>query len=165
MPDLEFLEKYSGQSLDELISMEERYRVDSLVLAMESALDVKAGRTALTPEERVILAVEALEREVNNGGYDQFFLNSSREYAGEIEAALRSIGCPQQADIARRAVALLGIDGVITNKAIEEAQAAGGEELTESLNELDNEYYGCDEPIADSLLAFVKQNRSRIRIP
>jgi len=56
--------------------MEDGYRVDSLVLAMESALDAKDRRT-LSPEERVVLAVEALEREVNNGGYDQFFLRWS----------------------------------------------------------------------------------------
>ncbi len=164
MSDLEFLETYDGQSLDELLAMESTHRIDSLVLAMEAALEMKAKRVPLSTEERTILAVEGLEREVNNGGYDQFFLNSSKEYAAEIEAALRSIGCLRQADIARRAVAALGIAGAITPASVEEAQAAGGDELTASLGELDQEYYGCDEPIAERLFAFVKENRSNIRL-
>lgn len=164
MTDLEFLEAYDGQSLDELLAMETTHRIDSLVLAIETALEQKAKRGPLSPEERTILAIEGLEREINNGGYDQFFLNSSKEYARDIEAALRSIGCPQQADIAKRAVAALNIVGAITPGAIEAAQAAGGDELTDHLNELDNEYYGCEEPIADRLFSFVKQNRSKIRL-
>ncbi len=164
MSDLAFLAKYDDQSLDELLAMENSHRIDSLVLAIEAALDMKAMRGPLSPEERVVLAIEALEREVNNGGYDQFFLNSSNEYATEIEAALRSIGCPRQADIARRALAALRINGAITPGSINKAQEAGGEALRESLGELDGEYYSCDEPIADRLFAFVKENRDRIHL-
>lgn len=164
MTDPEFLEAYEGQSLDELLAMETTHRIDSLVLAMEAALDTKAQSAPLSREERIILAVESLEREINNGGYDQVFLNSSREYAADVEAALRSIGCPQQAEIAKRAIATLNITGAITPSSIEKAQAAGGEELTGALNELDTEYFSCDEPIADRLFAFVKQNRWKMRL-
>ena len=110
MPELKFLDRYDGQSLDELIALEKTHRVDSLVLAMEVALDQrveKGGLASLSQEERVILAVEALEREVNNGGYEQFFRNSSRAYTEEIEFGLHEIGCPKQAGIAKRAVGAL----------------------------------------------------------
>jgi hypothetical protein len=164
MTDLKFLETYQGQSLDDLIALEDTHRIDSIVLAIEAALEAKAERGALSDAERVVLAVEALEREVNNGGYDQFFLNSSKAYAADIEAALRAIGCPQQSDIAKRALAALGIAGDITPKAIEGAQAAGGEALVACLGELDGEFYACSEPIADRLFAFVKENRSKIQL-
>ncbi len=81
MPDLQWLDGYNGESVDELIALEGKYRTDSLVLAFEQAMDQKEARVGedkLTAEEHVILAVEALEREVNNGGYEQFFLNASR---------------------------------------------------------------------------------------
>jgi hypothetical protein len=90
------LKAYDGQTTDELLSLEGKCRTDSLVIAFEQAVDQKAarlGETSLANEERVILAVEALEREVNNGGYAQFFQNSSREYASMIVNALRRIGC------------------------------------------------------------------------
>jgi hypothetical protein len=38
------------------------------------------------------MAVESLEREVNNGGYDQFFVNAA-EYTPVIADSLSAIGC------------------------------------------------------------------------
>jgi hypothetical protein len=171
MTEPEFLEEYRGQSLDKLLSMEATHRIDSLVLAMEAALDqklAKRGTASLSLEERIVLAIEALEREVNNGGYDQFFLNSSRTYAGEVEQALRAIGCPEQAEIAGRAVAALRakgkIKGELTPETVETGLAAGGDALSELLNSLDDEYYACDEPIAERLFAFVKANKATIHL-
>ena len=153
--------------MDELLAMETTHRVDSLVMAMESALlqkEAALGEASLSPQERVILAIEALEREVNNGGYDQFFLNSTRVYAGEIEAALRTIGCPGHADIARRALAALSIDGDVTPDSIETAQFAGGDVLCDVLEALDAEYYACSESIEDQLFAFAKANVAAIHL-
>ena len=107
MPEPKWLDGYSGETVDELIALEGKYRTDSLVLAFEHAMDQKAARVGvgkLTPEERTILAIEALEREVNNGGYDQFFFNSSREYKPVILDALRRIGCPRTAVITQKAL-------------------------------------------------------------
>jgi hypothetical protein len=109
MPDLPWLDGYSGESVDELIALEGEYRTNSLVLVFEQAMNQKAARVGigkLTVEERVILAVEALEREVSNGGYDQFFLNTP-EYAPVIVDALRRIGCPKTAEITQRALAIV----------------------------------------------------------
>src|SRR5262249_52433074 len=106
MPDLQWLDRYNGETFDELVALEGTYRTDSLVLAFEQAMDQKAARVGenkLTAEERVILAIEALEREVNNGGYGQFFVNTP-EYAPIIVDALRRIGCPKVAEITDRAV-------------------------------------------------------------
>jgi hypothetical protein len=57
MTDPEFLEAYDGQSLDELLAMETTHRIDSLLLAMEAALDTKARSASLSREERIILVV------------------------------------------------------------------------------------------------------------
>ena len=80
MADLKWLDSYSGQTIEELIEMAGEYRIDSLVVAMEQALQQKAaqaGEQELSDEERIVLAVEALEREVSNGGYIQFFTRAS----------------------------------------------------------------------------------------
>jgi hypothetical protein len=110
MPDLQWLDGYRGESVDQLIALEGKCRTDSLVLAFEQAMDQKAARVGedkLRPEERIILAIEALEREVNNGGCGQFFVNSSREYAPIIVDALRRIGCPKTAEITQRALTIV----------------------------------------------------------
>ena len=112
MPDLPFLDAYSGETTNELLAIEGKYRIDSLVLAFERAMDQKAARVgdeSLTEEERIILAIEAMEREVNNGGHGQFFVNSSREYASTIVHALQCIGYryPRTAEITQSAVKIM----------------------------------------------------------
>jgi hypothetical protein len=156
---------YSGQSADQLLSLEGMYRIDSLVRAFEQAITQKVQRggvQSLTDEERIVLAVEALEREVNNGGYDQFFVNSSREFAPKVVSALQRIGCKKTATISQRAIKALGISD-LASEAIDAAMAGGDEQRLSRLNRCDDSYYKCAEPIAERLFAFIKANKAGIR--
>jgi hypothetical protein len=164
-PGSKFLEGYSGQSTDQLLSLGGEYRTDSLVLAFEQAISQKAEREGvknLTEEERIVLAVEALEREVNNGGYDQFFVNSSREFAPTVVGALQRIGCKKTATITQRAIKALDVAD-LTSEAIEAAMAAEDEGRLAKLNRCDDSYYKSAEPIAERLFAFIKANKGAIR--
>jgi hypothetical protein len=90
MPDLKWLDGYSGQTTNELLVLEGGCRIDSLVLVFEEALNQKVARNGdggLTTEERVVLAIEALEREVNNGGYRLFFVPIIVQALERIERA------------------------------------------------------------------------------
>ena len=161
-----WLVAYEGQTTDELLALEGQYRVDSLIVAFEQALDQKAarlGEAALAPEEQLILAVEALEREVNNGGYSQFFQNSSREYVSIIVNGLRRIGCQDTADLTARAIAALGVSE-LTPDAVGGAMAIADSEREKTLNQCDHEYYAGAEPIAPQLLAFIKAKKSDINL-
>ncbi len=164
MPDLKWLDRYSGQTVDELLRLEGGYRVDSLVVAFEQGLDQKSTREgdgALSAEERIILAIEALEREVNNGGYRQFFLNSSCEFAPMIVDALMRIGCPRTAQVTQRAIDALHLS-TLSPEAID--AALGGENVEDELNECDALYYQAGEGIAGHLFAFIKASRAKIRL-
>jgi hypothetical protein len=156
--------EYSGQSVDELLSLEGAHRADSLILAFEEAIGQKAQHSeqSLTAEERVVLAVEALEREVNNGGYHQFFVNSSREFVPTIVDALQRIGCKKTATITQRAIKALRLKEV-TPEAIDAALAKEDDQRLVKLNKCDDSYYNCGEPIADRLLAFIKANKEAIK--
>jgi hypothetical protein len=160
MPD-QFLESYAGQSTDELLALAGKYRIDSLVLAFEQAIQQK---TDPSTNESYVLAVEGLEREVNNGGYSQFFLNSSGEFAGIIEAALRAINCPNTADITRDAIKAIAGDGELSASMLSDRAANADETLERALAACDDRYFSNDEPIADRLFDWIKTNRSSIRI-
>jgi hypothetical protein len=67
-----FFKSYSGETTEQLLGLVNEYRIDSLVLAFEQAIQLKAVRAPISRQERYVLAIEALEREVNNGGYSQF---------------------------------------------------------------------------------------------
>src|SRR5258708_3662696 len=96
MTNRKWLVGYSGQTIDQLLSLAGTCRIDSIVAAIEAALHQKAARLgaqSFSDVERTVVAIEALEREVNNGGYDQFFFNSSREVVPAIVESLQRIGC------------------------------------------------------------------------
>ena len=103
-----FLDSYGGQTIQQLIAMKDSHRIDSLVLAVEQALGSKS-ESDLSEPGSVVLAVEAMEREVNNGGYYQFFSNSSREFTPFLVHALKLIGCQKVAVISTDAIAVLGL--------------------------------------------------------
>jgi hypothetical protein len=163
---LQWLDGYTGQTVDQLLALEGKYRIHSLVLVFEEALDQKAARVgehALSDEERIVLAVEALEREVDNGGYAQFFENSSREYAPMIVASLQRIGCRETATITEKAIKALGT-ARLTAGGIKSVMAKNDEQRKAKLNQCDDEYYKNPEPIAERLFAFIKTNKDHIRL-
>jgi hypothetical protein len=161
---MNFLSGWSGESTDALLALEGAYRIDSIVLAFEQALQEKSMTAVLTEVERDVLAVEALEREVNNGGYRQFFVNSSVEFTPTIVGALQRIGCPRTADISARAVAELGATATLGAAAIEaELQTEVGErEVRWSL--CDQQYYTAGEDIAGRLFEYLKRNRASVQL-
>jgi hypothetical protein len=157
-----WFDAYDDQTTDELLALESDYRIDSLVAAFEQALYQKAGK--LSAAERYILAVEALEREVNNGGYDQFFLNSSHDFIDVIAEALKAVGCPKTAAMTGDAIRALGLGDSPTGEEAEAAVLAETPEVKAALSACDDRYFASDEPIADRLFAWIKENREQVRI-
>ena len=159
-----FLDRYSGQTLQQLIAMKSSHRIDSLVLAVEQALLHKPD-TALTEPERVVIAVEAMEREVNNGGYGQFFLNSPRESTEFLVRALELIGCPKVAAISSDAIAILKLPTGFDSNTVERVASELSDEALGKLGECDSRYYANDESIDERLFAYVERHQDEIRIP
>jgi hypothetical protein len=169
MQKLKWLDGYSRQSTDALIALAGEHRIDSIVLAFESGIQDKAaqqGSSALSEAELTVLTIEALEREVNNGGYHQFFLNTP-EYASNAVAALRRIDCPRTADITAQAVSLLGVQEPFTAEHIQSVLDNDSDgHLIEVLTErCDRAYDETGEPIADRLFAYIRANRGAVRLP
>lgn len=165
MPELQWLDGYNGQTVDELIAFEGKYRTDSLILAFEQAIDQKWAREGgerIADEEFVILAIEAMEREVNNGGWGQFFVNTGR-FATVIIDALQRINCPKTAQIAEKAVRIIDT-APITEVEIENGTWEENEKRHDALNGCDQLYYERPENIEESLFAFIKANRRKIEL-
>jgi hypothetical protein len=70
-----------------------------------------AGPSGLTEAEQSVYCIAGLEREVNNGGFAQFFINSTGDHARETVAALRRIGADRTAGLLERAMAPFGAAG------------------------------------------------------
>jgi len=122
------------------------------------------GYAALTPAERVAYCIDALEREVNNGGFRQFFDNSSGDTALETVAALETIGARQAAALVRRAVAVFP-DGAPPRDRDERCLLV--ERLPETAADewmaLDGEFYGYPDDLTTLLRRYVEAHRDDFR--
>ena len=135
-------------------------------MAFEDALNQKEtelGSTSLTKEEKVIQAVEALEGQVNNGGYSQFFFNSSCKYVPQIVEALYLIGCPKTAKITEKAIEIVGISESSSWEQFQE-KIADDDSLDEKFEPLDRKFYEYEEDIPARLFDFIKTNSKMIVI-
>ncbi len=159
-----WFDAYGGQTTERLLALENEYRTDSLVLAFEQAIQHKAESRPISKEERYVLAVEALEREVNNGGYSQFFVNSSHDFVDVIVEALVAIGCPKTAALTQRAIEALDIRDGVTGEKAEAVVVADDEAVREALEACDAGYYDNDEPIANRLFAWIRSNKALVRV-
>ena len=63
---------------------------------------------ALNEYERTIFVTQALESEVNNGGFIQFFDNACGAFADETVPAFKRIGAEKTASICEKALEALG---------------------------------------------------------
>lgn len=166
MSELKRLDEYSGHTTDQLLALEGKYRADSLVLAFVQALNQKSdriGSEGLTEEERIVLAIEALEREVNNGGFERFFINAG-EYVPVIVDALNRIACADVAKLTRHAIDCLGIKGPVSVDAVERVMERESDAREERLEECDDRYCDIAGDLAGPLLEFIKRNRNKITL-
>ncbi len=134
---------YTGQDTAHILACKSTHRIDSLLCALEQAIQLRATRmpeVSPTPEELTLLAIMALQREVNNGGYHQFFVNSSRQYALPVVLALTSIGCEAAAALTQKAIDALNLHPP-TLKAIEDAILKPDPARDRALDELDQHFY------------------------
>src|SRR5262249_9598931 len=101
--------------------------------------------------------------EVNNGGYRQFFWNSSRRFAPIIVDSLQRIECERTAVLTGRAIAALRLTEINVDRVTEEIQRENPERNAE-LEALSSEFYSFDE-VTQQLLRFVLAERTNIQAP
>jgi len=109
--------------------------------------------------QKVFSAIWAVESEVNNGGFSQYFLNHSCGTAGFVAQALETIGAPRTADICKRAIAVAFPAGLPSNpEDISSAAPDFSSETEAQLNELDNEFFQYPHNLTELLFAYVSSH-------
>ncbi len=150
----------SQQSLEELLALE---CFDSVPLIEDALLCKESSGHELLGVEMNILAVCAFEREVNNGGLQQFFTNSSVQYTPIIVEALKKIGCLECSKLAQRAVDVLDVEDLDNLEEIDE-RIDGDEALSDAFDKLDDVFYSYEESIVENLHEYIKKNQADISL-
>ena len=119
----------------------------------------RQGLRAFSKPERFVYAVQGMSREVNNGGFDQFFSNSSGELAYDLVPALEAMGLKKNLVIAQKALERFGKPRSLRDstrwKHIAKITKDGEVRLWE---DLDNAFYENPEDIEKKILSSIIKN-------
>jgi hypothetical protein len=122
---------------------------------------IEQGVDELTEPQVYYLTLYWLDAEVNNGGFSQYFFNSSGDLATHAVAAAKAVGAPRLAKIIGQAVALFGDAGPDPDRDQRMNQLSQID--LKALRHLDDDYYACPEKLDQMLPAYVAANADHFR--
>lgn len=106
--------------------------------------------------QKVLSSIWAVESEVNNGGFSQYFLNCTGDSTPFVVTALETVGAPKTADICKRAVETAFPNGLPRSEDATRAAAASfSDEVLAALEPLDQEFFSYPHNLTDLLFAYV----------
>lgn len=148
------------------------------ILQMESSTDMiielsyglsdkinRSGYESLTHPEKVLNSIFWLEADVNNGGFEQYYFNSSGNYALDTPPALEEIGAKRTAEIVKEANS--HFPGGHPSKDWDERislEDQVSEEIRTKWRELDSEFYKYEDPLEQLQVNYMKSHRDQIRV-
>jgi hypothetical protein len=136
--------------------------MSDLVFAREATV----GYQQLTAAERVVFCLDQLEREVNNGGFEQFFENSSGDHALDTIEALRTLGATATAALVAEAVRVFPQGRPATDRAERQRQVARlDEQARATLDRLDGAFYDSPESLVALERRYVRDHQDQFPSP
>ncbi len=147
--------------LDEILKNE---RADIAIMEIDEHLNKISNFCEniekLNKSQRILIIIENLEREINNGGFNQFYFNSSGDFANETVDYLKIIGAEKTAKIVEKANNQWK-NGIVPQNRIERRITLENIEYkADSIwNQCDNEFYEYPDDISELLIKFVRKNR------
>lgn len=149
-------------NLDEVLKNEKQ---EIIVMKVYDFLNEKSkfGKKIeyLNSSQKTFLFIENLETQINNGGFNQFYWNSSGDYANETVDALIKIGAQKTVEIVRKANSEFN-DGKVPKGQIE--RQVEFEIIEEKANEIwqkcDSQFYEYQDNLTELLIAFIITNKA-----
>ena len=137
-----------------------RKEKDRILIELSESPRVQFGRIDYLKQSRpqqVFTAIWELEGQVNNGGFHQWFFNSSGDIAVYTEDALRAIGAARTADIVAAAVALFPGGPPPRNRAERQRRLATvSPNVLEAWDRLDGRFFKAPDDLTSLLYSWVK---------
>jgi hypothetical protein len=112
----------------------------------------------LPPKAQVACCIHMLEAEVNNGGFHQFFFNSSGQYVRETLSALHDIGAVKTRRLLERAIAAAFPNSYPSNSDTHQDALADFDAIADDLEPLDSEFYRYAEPLTVLVNAYLAKD-------
>ena len=123
---------------------------------------------------QVAYLINTLESEVNNGGYLQFFTNSSGRYTVETLGALEAVGAKHNHGLLQNAIEILRkhgedtgnlnekINGKNLHEFIDLKELYSNSDLQEEMYELDKEFYKNKEDLSTLKMNYIEKHKDNL---
>ncbi|MCC5786127.1 MAG: DMP19 family protein [Phycisphaerales bacterium] len=115
----------------------------------------------LSEPRRVFYAVYWLEAEVNNGGFDQYYINSPSDAASQVPGMLREIGMNDLAELVERANAVFPKGPPRSREARLAQMEKLGDAASGKWGEIDDEFFDRNYTCHGPLLDYVRRNEQQ----
>ena len=116
----------------------------------------------LTYPERVFGLIWELESEVNNGGFEQYFSNSTGSLAPDIVNALKEVGANQMAEITQAAIDVVGEVQWSDDEARKATMSHLSSASLKTLQDIDQAFYKYPDDLSELLYRYVHEHRVEI---
>ena len=138
---------------------------DKLILDLDTYLckltSYGAALEKLTEAQKTFYFNQNLEKEINNGGFNQYFYNSSGDFAHQTIISLRQINAIKTVDILQLAINQFPNSIVPTDRSERQEILENIEEKADKVwEQLDKRFLEYEDNLYDLNIDFIKQNRS-----
>ena len=148
-------------SIDDIWEIDDSFTlVNEMGYYLSEKCDFGDNIKCLSDAERTIYVVYTLECEVNNGGFAQYFFNSSGNLGNELCAAFEKIGATENAEICAKATDVFG-DNYPTDRSKRQDIMMADENVHfgDIWSECDNEFFGYPEDTSNMMYNFIIDNK------
>lgn len=111
----------------------------------------------LNEHERVFFITQTVEQEVNNGGFSQFFFNSSGDFSNEMVEAFTKIGALKTAEICRKALTVF--DGPVPVGREEREALLEHLDCDDVFGECDDAFFEYEDNLEELNNAYIMEHR------
>jgi hypothetical protein len=152
-------------NIDEILELKNS---TSMIIELSYGISDKIHRTgfgSLSLPERVLHHVYWLESEINNGGFEQYFINSSGDYALDTPSALDEIGAYETAKIVKQAIDIFpgGEPPLVREDRIKKIDSMD-ESTRDKYSELDLEFLKYPEPLEELQVQYMIAKKNQIQV-
>lgn len=114
----------------------------------------------LTESQKNFYYIQELEREVNNGGFNQYFYNSGGDYAHQTISALNAIGANKASKILQSAINEFPNHQVPKDRASRQSLLSKIEKEAQiKWDKLDEEFYKYPDDLSRLNIIYIKKNQ------
>lgn len=112
----------------------------------------------LNEYEKVFYITQTLEQEVNNGGFSQFFYNSSGDFSNELEDAFTKIGALKTAKICNKALSVF--KGTVPTNKDEREKLIDKLHCDKVWEKCDDAFYEYEDNLSELNYTYIMEHRS-----